>query len=83
MLLKQLRRLQIKTAALFKQGALDQQEEEGEITMNEQAKASAEANLIKAGIGVGMYTREALDEVKAISEDRTVLDGIVSDMLDN
>ena len=80
---EELRRLQTEGAALYPPTVLDQQEEEDEITINEQAKASAEANLIKAGIGVGMYTREALDEVKAISEDRTVLDGIVSDMLDN
>ncbi len=79
---EQLRRLQIKIAALYQQGALDQPEEEGGITMNEQAKASAEANLIKAGIGVGLPARKALDEVKAVSEDRSTLDGII-DMLDN
>ena len=74
--------MQIEGAALYQQGAIDQQEEEGDITMNEQTKASAEANLIKAGIGVGIHTREAQAEVKAVSEDRSTLDGII-DMLDN
>jgi hypothetical protein len=79
---EELRRLQIEGAALYPPRVLDQQEEEEEIIINEQAKASAEANLIKAGIGVGIHTREAQAEVKAVSEDRSTLDGII-DMLDN
>lgn len=66
---EELRRLQTEGAALSQQGALDQQEEEGEITINEQAKASAEANLAKTSMGLGFRAKiEDRKEKKMQSE---------------
>jgi hypothetical protein len=66
---EQLRRLQIEGAALYPPTVLDQQEEEDEITINEQAKASAEANLAKTSRGLGFRAKiEDRKEKKMQSE---------------
>ena len=54
---EELRRLQTEGAALYPPTVLDQQEEEDEITINEQAKASAEANLAKTSRGLGFRAK--------------------------
>ena len=66
---EQLRRLQTEGAALYPPTVLDQQEEEDEITINEQAKASAEANLAKTSRGLGFRAKiEDRKEKKMQSE---------------
>ena len=66
---EQLRRLQTEGAALYSPTVLDQQEEEDEITINEQAKASAEANLAKTSRGLGFRAKiEDRKEKKMQSE---------------
>ena len=66
---EQLRKLQAEGLALYQQGALDQQEEEGEVTMNEQAKASSEANLAKTSKGLG-FRAKIVDKMEDRKEEK-------------